>query len=49
MFIALLGVGPTGYQGRDHARRSRAVSAGDSLDAIETLAAALNAMDWTAT
>jgi aminoglycoside phosphotransferase len=28
MFIALLGVGPTGYEGRDHARRARAVSVG---------------------
>src|SRR5665213_196920 len=28
MFIALLGVGPSGYRGRDHVRRSRAVSAG---------------------
>jgi hypothetical protein len=28
MFIALLGVGPTGYRGRDHVRRSRAVSEG---------------------
>jgi aminoglycoside phosphotransferase (APT) family kinase protein len=28
MFIALLGVGATGYQGRNHPRRSRAVSTG---------------------
>jgi hypothetical protein len=90
MFIALLGVGPTGYQGRDHARRSRAVSAAylanvnrswtpgasemrswlavaaiqfahrrwkrdgqpgvlPSGDAVETLTAALSAMDWMVT
>jgi aminoglycoside phosphotransferase len=28
MFIALLGVGPSGYQARDHARRSLSVAAG---------------------
>jgi hypothetical protein len=28
MFIALLGVGPSDYQARDHARRSRAVAVG---------------------